>query len=474
MNNFLSLNYFIPEIELCLIAIIIYYSGQNNIKKTRLEKITLIGYVGILASLFFFQSSYSHQGFHHLIVINSLTFLFKFFLIVAGILSFLLYNFYNKHVPSSDAENHFYSIVLILGGFLLISANNLILIFLAIEIIFISVFFLLINEEQNELKTKYLNISISGIISSLIILLTFIFIYGLANTLNLQKICETLIQNSIPETSVILILLMVFIGIGINIVSIIKYYSLKNFNNSYINILVPIVPIIAGFGVGFRIILTIWNMTDYFENNLLALKFALGVIALLVLTIATLLSIIYKKGSRIVKMNVIAHLGFVILGLSVFSMQSFSVALFYLITFLISYIGVIICTGYDQGFKIKISKKGNITLASFGKILFLLSLVSVPFTIGFSSKFALFALLISEGSFHYWFVVVGLINSILMLYVVMRMLHKKITNRRKIENFSKKLPLLILIMGLIIFQFYLAIFWESVVRLLESYLNISG
>ncbi len=176
----------------------------------------------------------------------------------------------------------------------------------------------------------------------------------------------------------------------------------------------------AGFAAALRVIImgTIALNVDW--------AFALGIIAIITMTVGNLAAIMQKSLTRMLAYSSIGHAGYILIGLSVapFSQIGIQASLFHILNHavmkaaaFIAAAGIITTLAVSHIDKLRgLGKRMPIT--SLGLVISLLALAGVPPLNGFWSKLMLFGAAINAGSVAPWapyLAVAGVLNSALSL-----------------------------------------------------------
>ena len=343
-----------------------------------------------------------------------------------------------KEIKNSfDRHGEYYALIfgMILGMMLMTIANDLILIYLSIELLSLSSYVLVgftkIRERNNEASLKYI---LYGAVSSGMMLFGMSLIYGMAGSTNLSVInnyFQTVMIN-VPTISIALIL--VFAGIGFKIsaapfhfwtpdvyegapISITAYLSVASKAAAFA-LLIRFVRI--GF-VSFVDSEGAWRLVDVFDWQSLLI-----IISILTMTLGNFSALWQDNLKRMLAYSSIAHAGYMLLGLAVMSDQGVLAILVYFFIYALMNIGAFFVVmliankiGSENiddynglGFKAPIL---GVSLA-----IFLVSLTGLPPTAGFIAKLYLFIALVDAKMIAV--AVIALLNSVVSLYYYVRVL----------------------------------------------------
>ncbi len=216
------------------------------------------------------------------------------------------------------------SLLLMLAGLMLVAtANELILLFVGLELISIPTYILLYigrtDARGQESATKYFFLSI---LSSAILLYGFSFLYGLAGSTQLSQIAAVLGNAGVPGAEVSqfgralvpLALLMIFAGLAFRLAAVPFHFYAPDVYQGTSNAnaaLLSTLPKIAGLVVLARIAMT---ALPGWES--LAWKVCL-VLSVLTMTVGNILALWQTNLRRMLAYSSIAHAGYLLIGLTV-------------------------------------------------------------------------------------------------------------------------------------------------------------
>jgi NAD(P)H-quinone oxidoreductase subunit 2 len=392
---------------------------QNLVFVAALSGLVLTG-----VAFLFLPINSNLEAFSGCFISNSFTILFRILLVFGAILTVLLSKKYAWNFGNSVGE--FYTLILIatLGAMLLTGANDLIMLFVALETLSISSFALCgytkLDRLSNEAALKYL---IIGAVSSAVMLYGFSFLYGITGQTNMQSIAF-----SIPANTVNLALIMSFIfviaGFGYKI-SAVPFHAWAP--DVYQGAPIPVaaylsvVSKIAGFAALIRFMTLIYSEIPIYTV-------VLGSIAVITMTTGNLMAIAQQNIKRLMAYSSIAQAGYVLLGLVVLTQEGISAIIFYLIIYLFMNFGVwaaIEIFAYQSGldniddFNGLAHKNRYFALCMS---ICLLSLAGIPITAGFFAKFYLFKAVLFAGYQYMPLLLIALINTIIAVYYYVRII----------------------------------------------------
>lgn len=473
--NICSYSLYLPEITVIVTALYILLRKLFLSKEvTSLEKkegvITSAVYlalVGLTASLLisfkflnlrFTSDLYGTiKGFN----VDNLALFFRLPILFSGLLVILLSaDFFKKN----KYQDEYYLLLFfsLFGTLFVVSANELISIFIALELCSIPTY-LMFALQRNESKPiegamKYF---LLGVLGSVTMLYGFSFLYGLTGTTYLTEISKKLFSPDQPL--VLLAMSLVIFGLGIKIAAVPFHFRLPD---AYEGAPTPLTaylsvgPKIAGFVLILRIFFTV------FAGIKLQWMTVFAILAVASMTIGNLLALLQENIKRMFAYSSIVHTGYLLIGLAVADQPALSAMFFYLFVYIFANLGVftIICANSKYGESVE-DFTGLGQRAPFYALvmtLFLLSLAGIPPFAGFMGKFYLFAAAVNKG--YAWLAVIGVLNSVFSLAYYFRIVRVMYTVTNEAINSSVEekhsypsllvIGLIIALLGIILLGIY--------------------
>ena len=220
MNNLQSLSFFYPELILTgvIILAIIYDLLIDKSNSGKVGWVLITGLVAVAGAIWM-QETRATTLFTDAIVLDPFSTFFKLIVILATILVSIV------SLQSGELDKYrkgeYFSLlgIVVFGLFLMVSAVDLIMVYLSIEIVSIMSFvlagYLKQNTRSNEAALKYV---VYGAFSSGIMLFGLSYIFGLTGSTNYFQIQQSLASMG-PEshTAMLMALIMVLAGFGYKI-----------------------------------------------------------------------------------------------------------------------------------------------------------------------------------------------------------------------------------------------------------------
>ena len=349
-------------------------------------------------------------------------------------------------------QNHpavYYSLILLstIGMVLVAYSTDLVMLFVAWELMsiptYVLVGYLKKDPSSNEAALKYF---LFGALSSAIIVYGISLAYGITGSTNIGEVIQGFATVDAEMMPLALLAVGMFIaGFGFKM-------GLGPFHmwlpDTYEGAPPTITALLAagtkkvGFAAAIRVIVlgTVALNLDW--------TFALGVIAVMTMTIGNIAAIMQKSLSRMLAYSSIGHAGYILIGLSIapFSQIGLQASLFHILNHavmkgaaFIAVAGIVAVLATTHLDKLKgLGRKMPIT--AIGLTISLLALAGVPPLNGFWSKIMLFGAALDSGatiSWGPWLAIAGVLNSALSLayygWIIRKMYFEGETEKRVSE-----------------------------------------
>jgi NADH-quinone oxidoreductase subunit N len=418
---------FLPEIVLTVVGTLLMV--LEPLGRQRWSKIyghiSLLGLAGALAAA---VSAYGKPGpaFSGMLVADGFAAFFRILVISVGILTVLASYRYLGREGVDTGEYHALILFSITGQCIMVAANELILIFIGLEISSIASYvlagYLRDDQRANEAALKYF---LLGSFATAFLLYGIAWIYGMTGSTNLAAIRSTLLSHD--STSPILVAVsaaLMLVGLGFKVSGApFQIWAPDVYQGAPapVSAFMSAGPKAAAFAVFLRVFMTAFGPIGSGWEPLVWLS------ALLSMTIGNFAALTQSNIKRLLAYSSIAHAGYVLVAVAARSETGTAAAMFYLAAYALMNIGAFAViahlSGKGERFVGVDDFAGLATRQPFTAALltvFLLSLIGVPLTGGFFGKFYIFKAALE--SHLVWLTVLGLLNSAVAAYYYLRIL----------------------------------------------------
>ncbi len=388
--------------------------------------ISLAGLAGALVAA---VVAYGDPGpaFSGMLMADGFAAFFRVLVISVGILTvFASYRFLGREGVET-AEYHALILFSVAGQCVMVTANELIMIFIGLEISSIASYvlagYLRDDKRNNESALKYF---LLGSFATAFLLYGIAWIYGLTGSTSLVTIRSVLSSRDAAPAPFLVgfSAALMFVGLGFKVSAApFQIWAPDVYQGAPtpISAFLSTGPKAAAFAVFLRIFTTAFAPIGSGWEPLVWLS------ALLSMTIGNFAALTQSNIKRLLAYSSVAHAGYVLVALAARSETGTAAAMFYLAAYALMNIGAFAVVAHLSGkgdhFVSVDDFAGLATRQPFTAALltvFLLSLIGVPLTGGFFGKFYIFKAALQSNLV--WLSVLGLLNSAVAAYYYLRIL----------------------------------------------------
>jgi NADH-quinone oxidoreductase subunit N len=314
----------------------------------------------------------------------------------------------------------FYTLMIFatIGAMLLVSAGNLVMIYLGLELLTLSSYGLVALNRDSKLSSEAaIKYFVLGALASGMLLYGMSMVYGATGTLDLVHLHQVIPQSTMPHLLVFGLIFMI-IGIAFKLGAAPFHMWIPDVyqgSPTAVTAFIGSGSKLAAFGMAFRLLAT--GMGDYSQHW----QLMLAALAVLSLAVGNLVAIVQTNLKRLLAYSTISHMGYLLLGLVNAGPEGYAAAMFYAISYALmstAAFGVIIALS-RAGFECEeIDDFKGLNQRSpwmaFLMMLSLFSLAGVPPLFGFFAKLLVLQAAIHAGMM--WLAIVGAVFAIIGLY----------------------------------------------------------
>jgi NADH-quinone oxidoreductase subunit N len=429
LANFLPSNVdyarFLPELILTLAGVLIMFmeAFRREGGKTNAGLLAILALVVALPAALMASPGPAFQG---MLVIDGMGTFFRTLVIVVGLLVVFSSTDYLRREHQESGE--YYALILfsIVGQCVMVTANELVMIFIGLEISSIASYilagYLRDDARNNESALKYF---LLGSFATAFLLYGVAWMYGATGSTNLTAIRGSLISGAPPPDVLIgVAAALIFVGLAFKISAApFQGWAPDVYQGppAPVSAFLTVGPKAAAFAVLIRIFL------GSLEPIASRWAPAIWVCALATMLVGNFAAIMQSNIKRLLAYSSIAHAGYVLVAVAANSGTGSAAAMFYLAAYAFTNIGAFAVVTY-------FSRKGEryVAIDDFAGLaqrqpgmaamltIFLLSLIGVPLTGGFFGKFYIFKAALDAKLI--WLTVIGLLNSAVAAYYYLRIL----------------------------------------------------
>jgi NADH-quinone oxidoreductase subunit N len=446
LGNLESLRYFLPELVITgtiLLLILVHVAGSNR----RSPAAALLSLVGTGTALLFAWMTPAGEGmglFEGMVVLDGFAVFFKVLTALATAIVIFMSIDCAELTERTQAEYYIFLLSVLLGMFLLSSASDIVMVYLALELVSIPSYllagYLKGKESSTEASMKYV---VYGASASGMMIYGFSLLYGMTGSTQIAEIGSALTMGT-PA-------LPGMLAVG---------------------------PKAAGFAVLVRFFYTVFASPDGADgmwrlSSSVDWPFLFAVLSAVTMTVGNLVAINQKNVKRLLAYSSIAHAGYMLMGFVLLTSVGLKAILFYFIVYLFMnlgafYVVVLVANGSRDEHISSFSGLGiRAPFAAISLAIFLFALTGIPPFSGFIGKVYLFAEVINQGV--YWLALVAAINSVVSLYYYARIIKVMFLET---PQHAGELPVAFVprvMLGIMVVPtLLLGVYWEPAIRVAEA------
>lgn len=433
-----------PELVLLIMSCVITLVDLGEKRRLRdtthwLTMLTL----AVVAGMFFTYAASNNTlyGFGNMFVADSLASLLKGFAAVS-VMVVLIY----ARPYAADREmmrgGELYSLSLfsLLGICFMISGNNLLLLYLGLELLTLSSYALVaLRRDDSQATEAAMKYFVLGAMASGFLLYGMSMVYGATGSLDIAEIFRVInlgfVDNADQQRVLVFGLVFLVAGLAFKLGAVPFHMWIPDVYNgapTAVTLLIASAPKLAAFGIIFRLLV----------EGLLPLAIdwqqMLGVLAVASLFVGNVAAIAQSNLKRMLAYSTISHVGFILLGLmsGVYSGEftadagqaAYGSAMFYVVTYVLTTLctfGIILLLTRD-GFEADqitdlagLNQRSPLYAGIMAMCMF--SMAGIPPLVGFYAKFAVLQALIATGSvLHIVIAVFAVIMSLIGAFYYLR------------------------------------------------------
>lgn len=376
----------------------------------------------------------------------------------------------------------FYTLILFatLGVMLLVSAGNLITVYLGLELLTLSSYALVAIDRDSPLSSEAaIKYFVLGALASGLLLYGMSMVYGAAGTLDLAQLHRVAGQSS---THNLLLFGMIFMitGIAFKLGAAPFHMWIPDVyegSPTAVTLFIASTPKLAAFGMAYRLLEQgLGELWPYWRPILI-------VLAILSLAIGNLVALVQTNVKRLLAYSTISHMGYLLLGFASGDREGMTAALFYAISYALTgtaAFGILLAlsrTGFecDRLEDLKGLNQRAPWLA-FLLLLVMFSLAGIPPLFGFFAKFMVLAAAVHAGML--WLALVGLAFAVIGLCYYLKVVRLIYFDRIEAPDFlpapQRDLSMRVLLSINALLLLALAAYWEPLLGWCRGVMSAVG
>ncbi len=409
----------VPELLLVAAACVLFVGGTFRTDRTLWGAVALAS-LAVAALAAWLGPAPTDPGLEHLyaapVLLDRLAVVVKALALAGGAILVLLS--WHEVPEKQTSEYHACLLVIVAGTSLVGMANELVTLFLALELISIPTYVLLyLPRHDNAAHEAVMKYFLLSVFSSALLLFGFSYLYGLSGTTNLPGIAQALSSVRGGPVPALIALVMVVAGLGFRIAAVpFHFYAPDVYQGTTPGAaaLLAFIPKVAGFVALVRVLgfapqaslLEALLKREVIPGLLLGPQVStlFWILAAVTMTLGNVLALLQDNLKRLLAYSSVAHAGYMLIGLAVApyvrgvdAPGGVEAILFYLAAYGAMTLGVFAVISHLNTPERPVETVDDLAglsrsspVVALMMLIFLFSLIGFPLTGGFAGKFLLF------------------------------------------------------------------------------------
>ena len=402
-----------PEIFLLVMTCVVALADLfvTDPKRTPTHVLTLLTLAGVGAMHWtYIQDGETLYAMNRMVVSDPMGHLLALFAVIAIAVTLIYARPYAESREMLKGELYSLSLFSLLGISVMVSANNLLVTYIGLELMSLSLYALVAlrrdHAQSTEAAMKYF---VLGALASGFLLYGMSMLYGATGSLDIGTIFDVIAKGEANRQVLTFGLVFIVSGLAFKLGAVPFHMWVPDVYQgapTAATLLIAGAPKIASFGMAMRL------LVDGMMGLAADWQQMLGVLAVCSLLIGNLAAIAQTNLKRMLAYSTIAQMGFLLLGMiagvvngnTLSTANAYSSSLFYILTYVVTTLGTfgLIMLLARQGFEAEdiadlagLHKRSPVLAAVMA--IFLFSLAGVPPMVGFHAKLAVLQALISTN-----------------------------------------------------------------------------
>ena len=416
-----------PEIFLlamaCLVLVVdVFISDAKRDFSYFLSQLTLIGTFVLVMMV---PVDGREIAFNGMFVQDSLSIVLKLFILALSFVAFVYSRDYLKDRNIFKGEYYVLGLFAVLGMMLMVSANNLLMIYLGLELLSLCLYAMVaFNRDNGNASEAAMKYFVLGAIASGMLLYGMSILYGLSGSLMLSDIAVAITQAGDSRIGMVFALVFILVALAFKLGAVPFHMWVPDVyqgSPTAVTVFIGTAPKLAGFAMIMRLLVeAMGDLQADWQQMLIILS---------VLSMATgnIIAIAQTNIKRMLAYSTISHVGFILLGILVGTNEAYAAAMFYTITYAVMSLGAfgIIMLLARKGFEAEnIDDFKGLNQRSpwfaFLMMVLMLSMAGVPPTVGFWAKLAVLNMVVQMDMV--WLALVAVFFSIIGVFYYLRVI----------------------------------------------------
>lgn len=448
---------------------------------------TLLGFGAALVALLT-QTGETGSTFHGLFRQDGLTLFLSMVILVAAILSVMISASYVEYLDGHMGTGEFYTLLsfAILGALLTASAGDMVMIYVGIELSSVATYILTAFAKKRATSLEgALKYFLLGLFASAILLYGMAWVYGSTASTNLDQISAAFasaLSGGEMNAGILLGLLLVIVGLGFKLAAVpFHFWTPDAYDGAPTPVTgwMSVVPKAAAFAALVRLL--VQGMEPLVDDW----RVVIAVLAFVTMIFGNVVALSQRNVKRMLAYSSIAHTGYMLAGVAAYKVagdgvtdRGVSAVLYYLLAYTFMNIGAFAVLvwvqhkGYGTDLDDIAGLAGRAPLAAAAMVVFLVSLMGIPPTIGFYGKYYVIVALLDANML--WLALAIVFASAVSAFFYLRVVATMYFNDSDRAATAPAVPtglLNVAILVMVIGVFIMGIFSGRIINLADDWTN---
>tara|TARA_Y100000588_G_scaffold250239_1_gene264748 strand:- start:841 stop:2283 length:1443 start_codon:yes stop_codon:yes gene_type:complete len=416
----------LPEILLTggLLILLVFGAFRGEAAEPGVNRL-VIALLAVVAILVITRDSEKVKLFSDLLVLDSYGRFTQTLIIFSVIVTLLMSIAYRKASHLMQSEYPILIGFATLGMLLMVSANDLMSLYLAIELQSLSLYTLAAFDRNSERSSEAgLKFFVLGALSSGLLLYGCSFIYGAVGSTSFEVIAAAIAISDAGLSPFLFGLVLVCCGLAFK-VSAVPFHmwtpDVYEGSPTTTTMFFSVAPKIAALSLLMRLLL------EAFPDAINQWQQIIWFLAIASMIVGSLLAVRQNNIKRLMAYSTIAHVGYVLMGIGVGSEFAITNVLIYLSVYLVLVVGTFGCILAAKVNNLHLEKISDFSgigrsqpIFSLAFAIMLLGLAGIPPMAGFFAKFYLFIAILRAEM--YWLVLIAVLSTVVGAYYYLRII----------------------------------------------------
>ncbi len=410
----------------CVLLLVDAFTKKNTWLTPALASLGFLAALGVSIT----QSGNAYAGFNNMVVIDGFTRFLNVLFAGSGLFGIALAYDYNKRMGIDRGEYYVLLMFSVSGMMLMSTAADLIVVFLALELLSIPLYvlagFARPKPESEEAALKYF---LLGAFAGGFVVYGVALAFGATGSTALSEIMAAVAAENADMTLLLIGAALILVGLGFKVAAVpFQMWTPDVYQGapSGVTAFMAVGAKAAGFAALLRVFVA--ALPHLYEDIVPVMWMLAG----LTMIVGNIVAIAQSNIKRMLAYSSIAHAGYIFMALVAFGQKdvagdAVAAALFYLGAYAVTNFGawgVVIALEKAEGKGLELDDYAGLGNKYPGlaaaMLIFMLSFTGVPPTLGFLGKFFLFRTVVQAGFI--WLAIIGVLTSLISAYYYLRVL----------------------------------------------------